>query len=133
MTAENKIKIIIIDDDFDFAESIRMLLENDGYEVIHAENGAEGMEIVRKHGPDLIILDILMQEKDGLTTFGELKQAEELNNIPIIVLTSVSERLGFSFTSNDMETYYGKKPEAYMKKPFDPKVLLETVKKLIAD
>jgi len=94
MSAENKRKIIIIDDDIDFAESIRMLLENDGYEVIHAENGAEGMDLTRKYGPDLIILDILMQKKDGLTTFGELKQAEELKNIPIIVLTSVSERHG---------------------------------------
>ena len=131
MSPENKKRIIVIDDDSDFAASIRMLLENNGYEMLHAENGIEGIALTRAHKPDLIILDILMQEKDGLTTFGELKADEEMKTIPIIVITSVSERLGFSFTSDDMQTYYKTKPNAYMNKAFDPDTLLSTIKKLV--
>jgi len=123
--------ILIVDDDFDTAESLRLILENEGYAVQHAANGLEGVNLARTDPPDLIFLDILMQKKDGLTTFGELKNDATLAAIPVIMLTSVSERLGFSFTSDDMETYYGKAPEAFMKKPFDPPMLLKTVKELI--
>lgn len=124
---------MIIDDAHDVAESIRLLMENRGYEVLYAANGAEGIDAAKKYHPDLIILDILMQKKDGLTTYGELKENKELKTTPVIILTSVNERLGFNFSSDDMGTYYGEEPEAFLKKPFDPEGLVKTVKKLIGN
>jgi len=85
----------------------------------------------RTDSPNPIFLVILMKKKDGITAFGEVKNDTALAGIPVIMLTSVNERLVFSFTSDDMEIYYGKAPEAFMKKPFDPPTLLNTGKELI--
>jgi adenylate cyclase len=132
MAEQKEGRVLVVDDDYDAVQGVTLFLESEGFTVSSASNGAEGMEKARSIKPDLIILDVMMQEKDGLTTFGDLRSDPELKKIPVIMLTSVSEKMGFSFTSDDMGTYFGEEPDAFMTKPFDPARLLDTVNKLIA-
>jgi CheY-like chemotaxis protein len=94
-------------------------MENEGYDVLSAANGVEGIEAAENENPDLTLLDILMQKKDGLTTYGGLKQNKELKTTPVKILTSVNERIGFNFSSDDMGTYNGEEPEAFLNKLLD--------------
>ena len=125
-------RLLMIDDDADMVSSVRTVMEGAGWEVHEAANGAEGLERARELRPELIILDILMPRKDGLTTYEELRGDPGLRSIPIIMLTSVSEQLGFGFSASDMAEHYGHQPEAYLQKPFEPRHLVETARRVVS-
>ena len=78
-------KILIIDDEPDSISFISSILEDNGYDYISADNGAEGLELTRKEMPDLIFLDLIMPEKSGITMFQELKGDPDLSHIPVVV------------------------------------------------
>jgi two-component system response regulator RpaA len=125
-----KSKLLVIDDDLDLVTSVTAVMEGAGWEVHSAPNGVAGMERAREQIPDLIILDVLMPRQDGLTTYEQLRRDPALRSVPIIVLTSVSEKLGIGLSGQDMRTYYGHGPEAFLQKPFEPQNLLATVTRL---
>ena len=125
-------RLLIIDDDADMVESVRMVMGGAGWEVHSAANGIVGLEKARELNPELIILDILMPRRDGLSTYEDLRKDRELAAVPIIVLTSVSEKLGFSLSKEDMAAHYGRGPEAFLEKPFEPTHLLATVSSVLA-
>ena len=83
-----KSKILIIDDEPDFAQLLKKRLENNDYEVDIAINGNEGLKKAKAGKPDLILLDILMPEKDGYTMLQEMKGDESINKTPVIVVTA---------------------------------------------
>jgi two-component system alkaline phosphatase synthesis response regulator PhoP len=127
--AANQEKILIIDDQPSEVKMVKMALEGAHYEVSYAYNGTEGIEKAKKEKPDLIILDIMMPEKDGFIACGELKRDPSTSVIPIIVLTSLeSSTLLFP----DMETA-ADAPHAdeYIDKPVDPNFLLKRVERLL--
>jgi CheY-like chemotaxis protein len=123
-------RLLVIDDDPDLVSSVTTVMEGAGWEVHSAANGAEGLEKARQLLPELIILDILMPRKDGLTTYEELRADPALGPIPIIVLTSAGEKLGFGFSGSDMAAHYGHEPEAFLQKPFEPQNLVETARRV---
>lgn len=83
-----KKKILIVDDEVDFAEIMRVRLAADNYDVIIANNGKDALGIVKKDKPDAVLLDIMMPEIDGLTV---LKQIRDMNqNIPVFMITAFS-------------------------------------------
>lgn len=84
----DKKKILMVDDERDFVDMVKMRLEKNGYEVIPAYNGKEALEKGKIDKPDLILLDILMPELDGYSTLKELKQIETTKDIPVLVLTA---------------------------------------------
>ncbi|HOK40153.1 MAG TPA: response regulator [bacterium] len=100
---EEKKKILIIDDDDDFRKILNNYLISLGYETYEAENGLEGFYTMRKKGilPDLIILDIIMEELDGIETYNIIKESEEINEIPILFVSGTEiyhkfkEKTGF--------------------------------------
>ena len=127
--SEDKAKILIVDDQPSEVKMVKMALERADYEVIYAYNGKEGIEKAKRQKPNLIILDIMMPEKDGFIACGELKKTPETSTIPIIVLTSLeSSTLLFP----DMESA-ADSPHAdeYIDKPVDPNFLLQRVKRLL--
>lgn len=67
-------KILIIDDEEPIRKMLRILLEKNGYEVMDANNGNQGIELFKEHGPDIIITDLIMPEKEGLETIREIKK-----------------------------------------------------------
>jgi two-component system alkaline phosphatase synthesis response regulator PhoP len=123
-------RLLVIDDDPDLVTSVTTVMEGAGWEVHSAANGAEGLEKARLLRPELIILDILMPRKDGLSTYEELRADAALKAIPIIMLTSAGEKLGFGFSSSDMAAHYGHEPEAFLQKPFEPAHLVETARRV---
>lgn len=126
----DKPKVLVIDDDADLVSSVRVVMEDAGWKVSSAANGAIGIESARGERPDLIILDVLMPHQDGLTTYEQLRADPALSAVPIIVLTSVSQKLKIGFSEEEFKTHYGHGPEAFLEKPFEPKKFLDTVRRL---
>jgi DNA-binding response OmpR family regulator len=124
---EGRPKILIIDDDPDFVEATKVVLQSKDYQVLTAYDGKEGLEKVREEGPDLIILDIIMPQEDGFKVCEEIKADPKLAKIPVIILTSLSERwseVALSVTQGLML-----EAEDYIDKPVAPEELLKRVEK----
>lgn len=124
-----KTKVLLVDDDKDFVEATKMVLESKPYEVLVAYNGDEGLAKARKEKPDLIILDVIMPVKDGFTAAEQLKKDPELKKIPVIMLTSFAQKVGE--TSLSMSQGLMLDTEDYVDKPISPEELLKRVEKLI--
>ena len=126
---ENKSKILLVDDDKDFVEATKLVLESKPYDVIVAYDGDEGLAKARNEKPDLIILDVIMPVKDGFSAAEQLKKDSELKKIPVIMLTSFSEKVGE--TSLSVSQGLALDTEDYVDKPVSPQELLNRVERLI--
>lgn len=122
-------KILLVDDDVDFVESTKTILESKPYEVIVAYEGNEGLLKAREEKPDLILLDIIMPVKDGFTAAEQLKKDPELCKIPTLMLTSFSMRRGE--TSIPVSRGFTLDVEDYIDKPITPQDLLAKVEKYL--
>lgn len=124
--AEDKQTVIIVDDDPDLVEAIRVVLEGAGYAVASALNGPDGLARVREGGIDAILLDVMMaKDTEGFHIAQELKGDEATAGIPIIILTSISQKTGFEFSPETDEDYMP--VEAFLEKPVDPDRLLDVI------
>ena len=124
---EKKARILLVDDDADFVESTKTVLESKPYEVIVAKDGDEGLRKAREENPDLILLDIIMPVKDGFTAAEQFKKDPQLSKIPVLMLTSFSTRgAGTSLARGRGLTL---ETEDYIDKPVSPEELLAIVEK----
>jgi len=126
---EKKAKILLVDDDVDFVESTKMVLESKPYEVIIAYEGEEGLRKAREEKPDLILLDIIMPVQDGFTAAEQLKKDPQLSKIPVLMLTSFSQRIGE--TSIPVSRGLKLEAEDYIEKPVSPEELLSRVQRYL--
>ena len=126
---ERKAKILLVDDDADFVDSTKTVLESKPYEVIVAVNGDECLRKAREENPDLILLDIIMPVEDGFTAAEQLKKDPQLAKIPVLMLTSYSTR--GAGTSIPRSRGYGLEAEDYIDKPISPQDLLAIVDKYL--
>ncbi|MCK4580074.1 MAG: response regulator [Dehalococcoidia bacterium] len=126
---KDKAKILLVDDDEDFVEATKLVLESKPYEVVVAYDGDEGLAKARQERPDLIILDIIMPVKDGFNAAEQLKKAPELRDIPVLMLTSFSQKVGE--TSLSVSQGLTLDTEDYVDKPVSPEELLRRVEKLL--
>ena len=121
-------KIMIIDDDIDLVEAMRITLEKDNYEVIDAQEGQKGLEILKKEKPDLLILDVMMGSLDeGFHIAYQIRSDEEIKDIPILMITAVGAQTGFEFDKQRDEDFLP--VNEFIEKPVNPQVLLDTVKR----
>jgi two-component system alkaline phosphatase synthesis response regulator PhoP len=120
----SKQKILLVDDEPDILEIIGFNLEREGYEVFTAPNGRKALEIARKQKPDLVLLDVMMPEMDGMDTCRELREDPSLKDTLIAFLTArnedYSQIAGFDAGADD-----------YISKPIKPRVLVSRVKALL--
>ncbi|MFC0344010.1 response regulator transcription factor [Epilithonimonas hispanica] len=120
----NRKKILLIDDEQDILEIISYNLEKEGYQVFTAGNGNEGIEKAKEILPDLILLDVMMPEKDGIETCQDLRKIKELQRTLIVFLSARSEEFsqlaGYQAGAND-----------YIVKLIKPKVLVSKVAALL--
>ena len=120
-------KILVVDDDLDIQEACRLVLEKDGFTVECASNRAEGLRQVADFAPDLLILDVMMEEPDdGLTMARELRRKGF--DRPIIMLTSVNAAMGLHIDRDDEMVPV----EKFQPKPVEPATLIAQVKELLA-
>jgi len=126
---EKKAKILVVDDEPDMVEMLKMMLENASYDVVAAYDGKEGIEKAREEKPDVIVLDLMMPEMDGFEACKEMKNDPELADIPILVLTAISQH--FSHTRYAKSLGLGLESDDYVDKPVDPNVLLKRIAALL--
>lgn len=120
-----KKKVLLVDDDPDFVEAVKVIVENGGYEVRVAYDGQEGLEAVAEERPDIIVLDVMMPVMNGHEACAKLKGDKETADIPIILLTAVADRVTTStYTHRDM---LESEADDYIPKPVEPKDLLELI------
>ncbi len=125
-----QVKVLLVDDDPDFVEATKAILETKPFEVIVAYDGKEGLEKARGEKPDIIILDVMMPPPDGYAVCSELKKDPKCKTIPILLLTAVMQALPHTLYTIDM----GLRTEAddYIDKPVEPAELVRRVESLIA-
>lgn len=125
-------RVLIIDDEPDAVEIVEaMLSELDGITTLSAHDGNSGLVQAKKTNPDLIILDVQMPGKNGFEVFTELRKEAATKDIPVVMLTGVGEKIGISFSVNNMGDFLGSAPDAYVEKPVDAVTLQTIVSKLI--
>lgn len=128
---EERVKLLVVDDDPDILDALTTILEAAGYRVITAQDGIEALANLKAERPDLMILDLLMPKMDGFAVCKELQDPRwaKYRVIPILILTSVREEA--SRRRYELETGLELDVDDYIEKPIVPQVLLERVEKLI--
>lgn len=124
---EKRAKILLVDDDKDFIESTRLVLESKPYQIIVASNGDEGLRKAREEKPDLILLDVIMPVKDGFTAAEQLKKDPQLSKIPTLMLTAFATK--GRETQIPVSKGLALETEDYIDKPVTPDELLAMVEK----
>ena len=124
-------KILVVDDDPDILDAVALILESQGYEVVTARDGIEGLANLKAEQPDLMILDLMMPRMDGFAVCKELQDPRwsKYKDIPILILTSVREEA--SRRRYELETGLELDVDDYVEKPMSPDVLLKRVSTLI--
>jgi len=122
-------KILLVDDDPDFVEATRTVLESVPYEVIVAYDGDEGLVKVKEEQPDLILLDIIMPTQDGFHVCEKLKSDPDLWHIPVIMLTSLSQQI--SQTTYSLQDGMMLEADDFIDKPVRPQELLARIARLL--
>ncbi len=121
MTEKRTKKILCIEDEQEMIDLIRLILSRRGFEIQGANGGKEGLEMIRKSHPDLVLLDLMMPEMDGWEVYQQMKSDEATKGIPVIVVTakaqSIDKVLGLHIA----------KVDDYITKPFSPQELLASV------
>ncbi|MBK7379156.1 MAG: response regulator [Ignavibacteriales bacterium] len=118
-------KIIVIDDDPDILDASSIVLNSKGYEVITSNNPESGYKMIKQENPDLIILDVMMNEPDDGFFLAQKLRREKITT-PIILYTSISKTVGIEFGVSDIVPV-----DEYVEKPISPDELLRKVNKLL--
>lgn len=124
-------KILVVDDDPDIIEAVTTILESQGFTVVTARDGDEGLIKLKAEKPQLMVLDLLMPKKDGFAVIKELKDPRwsKYSAMPILVLTSVREEA--ARRRYELETGLELGVDDYLEKPIDPGMLLDRIGKLL--
>jgi len=117
------VKVLIVDDDPGIRMLLSKFLQKEGYEVMLAEDGLEGVELAKKHQPDLILLDVVMPRMDGLTAARLIKFYKPLSEVPIVFLTAKD-------AEKEIELAQEVRAEVYITKPFDVRQVIQVVNEI---
>ena len=126
-------KVLVVDDDPDVRLFNSSVVQELGFISVEASNGEEGRQMVEQEMPDLIILDVMMPLQSGIRLYRALKTDAAFANIPVIILSGISER-SFMKSQEALAAFGGgdlPSPEAYLEKPADAETLATQIKTLI--
>ncbi len=118
-------KILVIDDQPDVVDYLETFLSDEGFAVITAENGSQGLSLARVETPDLITLDITMPEMSGIEVLTTLRRDPQLAHIPVIIITGVAD------FRRHMDYREIRPAEGFMQKPIDPEGLLNSIRRIL--
>ena len=129
-----KKSIVLIDDDQDFLEMNRRILEENGYKVSCFDDTAGVMSRMRERKPDLVITDLMMTSMDsGFRISAEIKGDPMLKDVPVIIVTAASSRRGFDFRPHSKEELLSINADAYFDKPVSRPEFMAKVRELTED
>lgn len=118
-------RVVYIEDESEMIDLVRLILNRRGFEVIGAYGGREGLELVQKEIPDLVLLDLMMPDMDGWDVYQQIKAEQKTHDIPVVVITakaqSIDKVLGLHIA----------KVDDYISKPFSPKDLIASVENIL--
>lgn len=126
----DKVRILLVDDDPDFVEANTIVLEASGFEVLSAPGGVEGLRRVEEDSPDVVILDVMMENTDeGFAVAREIRRKLG-SGVPIIMLTSVGKVTGYDYRPEDHPDFFP--VDVFLEKPVAPPVLVTRIKELVS-
>lgn|SRR5574341_22673 len=120
-------KVLVIEDEPRMLQLVRLILEREGYEVTGAEGGAEGLELIAREAPALVLLDLQLPGMNGWEVYQHMKADEQMKSIPVIVVTARAQEI------DKVLGLHVAKVQAYITKPFTPEELLESVRAVLSD
>lgn len=126
MDADSIKRVVCVEDEPEMIDLIRLILSRKGFEVIGANGGRMGLDVIREEKPDLILLDLMMPDMDGWEVYQQIKADEDIRDTPVIVVTakaqSIDKVLGLHIA----------KVDDYISKPFSPQELLDSVDQVLS-
>jgi two-component system, OmpR family, response regulator VicR len=120
-------KIMIVDDEPDVVDLVKLVLESDGFDVVTAYSGKEALDKIAQEMPDLVLLDIMMPQMDGWEVYSRIKANPKTKDIPVAMLTAKSQSI------DKMIGLHIVKVDDYITKPFGRSELLERVKRILKE
>lgn len=126
-------KVLVVDDDPDVRLINKTVIEENGYTALIAEDGEQGLQIIKKEAPDLVLLDVLMPKQSGLRLYSQLKTNKSLEKIPVVILSGIAKRT-FLRSQKALVEFGGAKvpePEIYLEKPVESDELAKVIKDIL--
>ncbi|MFC2063858.1 response regulator [Chloroflexota bacterium] len=124
-------KILIIDDDPDYVDGIRSILERENYLVSVAHNPKEGFQLLQSGKFDMLLLDIMMgRGAEGIAVARKIRKDPKLRDIPVLIITGIREQIAFLFPGQPVHPNFVEMDEL-LEKPIEPSILLEKVSNLL--
>jgi len=125
--------VLVVDDDPDVRLFNTTVVEENGHTPIEAENGEDGLKMVKAHHPALVILDVMMPRQSGIRLFSELKKDKSLKDIQVVILSGIAKKT-FLRSQKALAEFGGEdvpEPETYLEKPVEPEELAEVINRLL--
>lgn len=123
---EDPKRIVYIEDEVEMIDLVRLILGRKGFDVIGANGGAEGLEIIQQEMPDMVLLDLMMPDLDGWEVYQQMKADQKTRSIPVIVITAKAQ------TIDRVLGLHIAKVDDYISKPFSPQELIASVENVFA-
>jgi len=120
-------KIMVVDDEPDLVEVVKLILESDGYQVVTALSGQEALDKIEREMPDLVLLDIIMPKMDGWEVHSRIKSNPQTHDIPVIMLTAKDQRI------DKLIGLHVVRVDDYITKPFGRAELLERIRRVLQE
>lgn len=120
-------KIMVVDDEPDTVDLVKLVLETEGYEILVAYSGQEALDMIKVNPPDLVLLDIMMPQMDGWMVRKKIVGNEETKNIPVVMLTAKAQPI------DKMIGLHVVGVTDYITKPFGRKELINSVKRIVGE
>jgi CheY-like chemotaxis protein len=131
MTTDRK-TVLLVDDDVDFLELNRHVLEAQGYRVLCATDPDEALALMTEQKPQLVITDLMMKSLDSGFLFSRrIKDDLRFTDVPVIILTAVGSKMGLDFAPRTPDDLAAMRADAFLEKPINPKALVEKVQELL--
>ena len=119
-------RVVCIEDEPEMIDLIKLILSRKGFEVLGANGGKEGLELIRENSPDLILLDLMMPEMDGWQVYQQLKADDSTKDIPVIVVTAKAQNI------DKVLGLHIAKVDDYIPKPFSLQELIDRVEDVLS-
>ena len=125
--AEDMYRVVYVEDEQEMIDLVRLILGQKGFEILGANGGREGLALIRKEIPDLVLLDLMMPDMDGWDVYQQMKAEERTREIPVIIVTAKAQNI------DKVLGLHIAKVEDYIAKPFSPDELIESVVRILTE